>query len=65
MIHVWYIIILLIIIIIFILIKKTRKGIEGFENVDINIGNVLSIYYYEYFISLKGIYVRGKEFGLL
>ena len=44
-----YIIILLIVIILFILLKGKN---EGFENVDINIGNVLSIYYYEYFISL-------------
>lgn len=48
-----YIIILLCVVVIFILIKKSRNSRkEGFENIDVNIGNVLSIYYYEYFISL-------------
>jgi hypothetical protein len=46
---IWYIIIILFVIILFILMKRKN---EGFENIDINIGNVLSIYYYEYFISL-------------
>ena len=63
MIHnIWYIIILLSVIIIFILIKKSRK--EGFENVDINIGNVLSVYYYDYFISLlkkEHFYYKNKN----
>jgi hypothetical protein len=52
MIHIGYIIILFLLIVLFILIKRIKgKRIEGFQ-VDINIGNALSIYYYEYFISL-------------
>jgi hypothetical protein len=48
---VWYIIIWIIIIVIFLCINKNIKK-ENFENVSINIGNILCVYYYNYFISI-------------
>jgi hypothetical protein len=48
---IWYLILLIIVVVLFLIIKFKKKN-ENFENVSINIGNVLSVYYYNYFISL-------------
>ena len=46
---IWYIIILFIVIVLFCFNKKSK---ENYENINMDIGNTLSDYYYKYFISI-------------
>jgi hypothetical protein len=52
----WYFIVLVVVVVVFVINhfkrKNRKKFKENFENVSINIGNILCVYYYKYFISL-------------